>query len=201
MGGIKLDEKDYTFCLPFVALSYFWRTPAHPDPNGETLSMVCKALKFLWNDFEAMNYSDMSMFIDWCSLFQAPRTQEQQTLFLKSLANINLYYAHQATKVFCVTSGEADGLTYWDKGWTSFEYNVSTLIKCPNSSGKRDWPLFVDVSRDDFGIGERDELGRCKKNLMHRPVPAEPLAFYAGHEYSTKIYTNGADRDKIVAPK
>ena len=33
------------------------------------------------------------------------------------------------------------------------------------------------------------------------PAPAEPLAFFEGHHYGEKRYTNGADRDKIVAPK
>merc|ERR1712216_980100 len=29
----------------------------------------------------------------------------------------------------------------------------------------------------------------------------EPLAFFDGHACGTKVYTNGADREKIVAPK
>ena len=38
-------------------------------------------------------------------------------------------------------------------------------------------------------------------NFDDRPAPIEPLAFQPGHAYGAKIYTNGADRDKIVAPK
>jgi hypothetical protein len=34
-----------------------------------------------------------------------------------------------------------------------------------------------------------------------RPALSEPLAFFGGHAYGEKTYTNGADRDAIVAPK
>ena len=30
--------------------------------------------------------------------------------------------------------------------------------------------------------------------------PADPLAFCAGHRYGENVYTNGSDRDRIVAP-
>ena len=45
-------------------------------------------------------------------------------------------------------------------------------------------------------LGQDDPI----KGAM-RPPPAEPLAFSAGHAFGGKVYTNGADRDKIVAPK
>ena len=32
---------------PIVAVSHFWRTPAHPDPEGETLANVAKWCKHL----------------------------------------------------------------------------------------------------------------------------------------------------------
>lgn len=34
-----------------------------------------------------------------------------------------------------------------------------------------------------------------------RPPMTEPLAFFGGHANGDKTYTNGADRDEIVAPK
>ena len=43
--------------------------------------------------------------------------------------------------------------------------------------------------------------GRAQWQNLARAAPAEPLAFFGGHEYGEKKYTNGADRDKIVAPK
>ena len=64
------------------------------------------------------------------------------------------------------------------------------MIKTANASVRAEWPLLVD-------------LGECgaEQTRFHRPAPAEPLAFYAGHLHGAKVYTNGADRDTIVAPK
>ena len=45
-------------------------------------------------------------------------------------------------------------------------------------------------------------LGSFARNgCFDRPPLSEPLAFFEGHKYGDKTYTNGADRDKIVAPK
>lgn len=126
----------------------------------------------------------------WTSLYQEPRTKEQLVIFKESLAAINLWYAHRLTTVYIVSGGEVDGLTYADKGWTSFEYLLANLVKTANTTNAKDWPLLLDLGYDN------PEVGAGK-----RVPPAEPLAFYAGHAFGAKVYTNGADRDKIVAPK
>ena len=175
--------------LPFIALSHYWRTKSHPDPQGETLALVSKALKSQWKHYEENGVTDVGVFIDWPSLFQEPRTEEQLVIFRESLGAINLWYAHKLTTVYIVSGGEVDGLTYDDKGWTSFEYLLANLIKVANTSARKDWPMLLDLGQDDPVQGKA------------RPPPAEPLAFYAGHSHGAKVYTNGADRDKIVAPK
>ena len=92
-----------------------------------------------------------------------------------------------------LVTGGADrvkGLTYWDKGWTSFEFALAMLIKPANTSTLKDWPQVVDLGKE----GEA-------QTAFARPALSEPLAFFGGHEYGDKTYTNGADRDAIVAPK
>ena len=42
--------------------------------------------------------------------------------------------------VYIVSGGEVDGLTYADKGWTSFEYLLANLIKTANTSGFNPFP-------------------------------------------------------------
>ena len=64
------------------------------------------------------------------------------------------------------------------------------MIKVANTSVKSDWPQVVDLGKVDYG----------EQTVFRRPAPAEPLAFFSGHEYGSKVYTNGADRDAIVAP-
>ena len=46
-----------------------------------------------------------------------------------------------------------------------------------------------------------DSLGDGPQTTFDRPPLTEPLAFFGGHAYGDKTYTNGADRDEIVAPK
>ena len=178
--------------LPVIALSHFWRTKEHPDPDGETLELVIDALEEHWHEFEACGVTDVALIIDWSALWQAPRTAEQNAAFQVGLKGINLWYAHRGTTVWLVTAGadRVKGLTYWDKGWTSFEFALSMLIKPANTSRVKDWPQVVD-------LGKR---GDAQINF-DRPPLSEPLAFFGGHAYGDKTYTNGADRDAIVAPK
>ena len=64
------------------------------------------------------------------------------------------------------------------------------MIKVANSSYFKDWALVHDLGKE--GVAETD---------FERPPLSEPLAFFGGHAYGAKTYTNGADRDQIVAPK
>ena len=90
-------------------------------------------------------------------------------------------------------TGGADrvvGLGYHDNGWPTFEYALAMMIKVANTSGYADWPQVLDLGK----------TGDAQFKLT-RPAPAEPLAFFGGHVHGEKRYTNGADRDAIVAPK
>ena len=178
--------------LPVIALSHFWRTKEHPDPDGETMELVITALEQRWKEFEAKGVTDLGIIIDWSALWQAPRTPEQSIVFGIGLKGINLWYAHQGSTVWLITSGtdRVKGLAYWDKGWTSFEFALALLIKPANSSALKDWPQVVDLGKE----------GAAQISFA-RPVLSEPLAFFGGHAYGDKTYTNGADRDEIVAPK
>ena len=180
--------------------------------------LVIDALEAHWADFEKKGVTDVGILIDWCGLYQAPRTEEQTPIFAEALKAINQarrasahtrrlpclplsaprqsacaqWYAHQGTTVWCVTAGEgADGLGYHDKGWPSFEYRLAMMIKVSNDSTLKDWPQVLDLGKQ----------GDAQWEKLARPAPAEPLAFFEGHQYGEKRYTNGADRDTIVAPK
>lgn len=191
--------------------------------------------------------TDLGVFVDFSSLYQAPRTEAQTKVFLASLKGINLWYAHQlstvwlvtsdgepstaksrsrsrgrglrndyrelsvasATSAASVTSSSGDGALagaesdaeaeeeeepahrdYYSRGWCCFEYALSQMIKASNTSVRTDWPQVVDLGRADMG----------DQTVFRRPAPAEPLSFYEGHECGELVYTNGADRDGIVAP-
>ena len=104
--------------LPAIALSHYWRTKEHPDPDGVTLGcaptaapptnsarpaslptpvlpvvvlprLVIDALEAHWADFEKKGVTDLGILIDWCGLYQAPRTEEQTPIFAEALKAIN----------------------------------------------------------------------------------------------------------------
>ena len=75
--------------LPVISLSHFWRTKAHPDPDGETLELVISALEQRWGEFTEKRVKDLGILIDWCGLYQAPRTDTQAEVFGAALKAIN----------------------------------------------------------------------------------------------------------------
>eukprot|EP00966_Prymnesium_polylepis_P122469 2831078-Prymnesium_polylepis.2 len=80
--------------LPVITISHFWRTKEHPDPDGETLGLIADALDSYWGKFRSKGVTDLAVLIDWCALFQAPRTEEQQRLFDIGLKAINQVSSH-----------------------------------------------------------------------------------------------------------
>ena len=187
--------------LPVISLSHFWRTKEHPDPDGETAGLVIDALNQRWFKFEEKGVTDLGVIIDWCALWQHPReTPEKELAFSAGLKGINQWYAHIGTTVWLITAGadRVNGLEYWDKGWTSFEYCLAMLIKPANTSGAKDWAQVVDLGKE-YKVDEIGVYG--PQTEFDRPPLTEPLAFFGGHENGDKTYTNGADRDEIVAPK
>ena len=113
--------------LPLIAVSHMWRSKEHAGPHGETLGILVNALEQHWSAFLECGVSDLGVFIDFSSLYQEPRTAEQDVIFRQSLKNINLWYAHQLTTVWLVTGGTVASaqhggkpMGYADKGWTTF---------------------------------------------------------------------------------
>ena len=185
------EGRDMTFAekfFPIIAVSHCWRTKAHPDPEGKTTRMLQAQLETKWELFTGRRkFSDVGIFFDWCSLWQTPRTPEQQECFDRALRAINHWYAHANTYAWLVTDARvphADGrlLGYADKGWTMFERTLVGMIKARSGS---------QIKELGGGLGITEETPK---------PPADPLAFCAGHRYGENVYTNGSDRDRIVAP-
>ena len=51
--------------------------------------LVIDALEAHWADFERKGVTDVGILIDWCGLYQAPRTEEQTPIFAQALKAIN----------------------------------------------------------------------------------------------------------------
>ena len=67
-------DKRHAKPLPFIAISHFWRTAQHPDPDGETLGLIAEALRARWEEFTRRSVTDLGIFFDYCSLPRKRRT-------------------------------------------------------------------------------------------------------------------------------
>merc|ERR1711988_1258344 len=67
--------------VEIVVVSYCWLTAKHPDPKGDQLQLLGRVMdKYLQSEKH-----NLSVFIDWCSLHQDPRTATEQLAFERSL--------------------------------------------------------------------------------------------------------------------
>lgn len=190
--------------LPIIAISHCWRSKDHPDPNGETCKRVVNALNEYWPKF---GVRDMGIFIDWSSLYQNPRTPPPQTSFKSALRSMSLWFGHSQTTVWLVTDKQnAAATSFWDRGWTTFEYCLAHLIKPANTSQYSRWPQVLDLGNPSEPKVLPHKYHPHQERfspqaLLYRPAPPDPLAFYEGHSFGHQLYTNGADRDEVVAPQ
>jgi len=127
--------------LAVFAVSYAWRSAEHPDPEGESmvsladtlLSMRSKRERGVWG-FDQFP-SEAGLFWDWASLLQpnpmtARRTALEQKAFEASLDDLELWFAHQLTTVFILsTSALLSDAGYFHRGWPLFESLVARLLK------------------------------------------------------------------------
>ena len=120
---------------------------------------------------------------------------------------MSLWFGHAQTTVWLVTDKRNQSeLSYWDRGWTTFEYCLANLIKPANTSQYSRWPQVLDLGRPSepkvlpHRYHPHHELFPPQA-LLYRPAPADPLAFYEYHPFGYQTYTNGADRDDVVAPQ
>ncbi|CAK0789392.1 unnamed protein product [Prorocentrum cordatum] len=166
--------------------SVLLRTPGHPDPDGSTLLAIADALlqqkakrdagsdpRFrYWPD-------DYGVFLDWCSVHQRDargartRIGEEEVAFRDALGNLDLFYAHAWPTTLMLTSLPA-ARPYCERGWPTFEYAASCLVKSAHGSV---WPPAIDAG-DPEG---RSPLDRA---------PVDPARF--AESMRQRTFTNGA---------
>ena len=112
-GAGSTAQDEGVAALPVVSVSHCWESPGAPDPYGRTLRMVAAELADGgWDAFDerglptgaptcgvplyrCWGFEDIGVFWDWCSLYQAPRTQAETASFRRAFAQQDLYFAHQ----------------------------------------------------------------------------------------------------------
>ena len=150
--------------LLFVALSYRWLTPSEPDPSSFHLAVVADVARLylgrgghpllfarekspLAAAFDSCGLgakeADFALFWDVASLCQsgdggAPRSPEDEALYLAGRKASAVWYAHEQTVVwqqkavpvnFRTLPDLRDAYTYGQSGWTYFESLLASSIK------------------------------------------------------------------------
>ena len=80
-----------------IFVSYGWLDKAHPDPDGWHLGILGPLLDLFVRSATAANGGAavaVGFFIDFCCLWQAPRSEVQGASFGRALRNINYLYAN-----------------------------------------------------------------------------------------------------------
>jgi hypothetical protein len=219
-NAIPSTEADQPSRMPIISVSHFWRTKQHADPEGITINLVTNAIRQRWSNYarpkipvdrecwygprvETYGFTDMGIFMDWGSLFQEPRDEGlgEVTAFKDSLKAVNVWYAHQLVTCYLITEMPTDGsiLPYHERGWTSFEYQLSWMVKICERSNV--WPQVVDLGgkfevRDVNGYGNMQLVNTSAS--CRRPAPCTPDAFEEGGEHGRKHFTAGADRGVVA---
>lgn len=89
-----------------LAISHMWLSPQHPDPFGDTLFLIAKYFSKAMsteNPKESRSDSDgLPVFWDYASLYQKPRSEEQDTLFRQGLKALGSLYSCKDTRVISI---------------------------------------------------------------------------------------------------
>ena len=112
--------------------------------------------------------SDYAVFWDWCSYYQAPRTEEESQAFKQDLRKVNLWYAHESTETWMLTTPLEGVLAYEERGWPTFEAGISSMLTRAHAL----LDLGKHVIGDDVSWG--DVWRNCR---ARRLAPMEPRAF------------------------
>lgn len=168
-----------------IAISYCWFTRAHPDPHGYQVQIMCRML----NQFEAYWVdSKTGLFIDWCSLYQMPRTNLEQMAHQRGMQHVNVLYAHQDTFVWMLTKvlPHLDIIPYHSRGWPTFERALSQLITMAS--------MVWDLGKLNEDC--EDYLSTMRHCVAKREAPKDPKAFEQA--LAPKTFTQDIDRNFVV---
>jgi hypothetical protein len=116
-----LDE----YSAQIVMLSHAWKSSKNwMSPDDDHLPLLTDSL-----DMYQQMYDNVAVFIDWCSLPQRPRSDEEEKSFGRAQANLGFWYAHQRTCVWLFTTVPGESQPIADRGWSYFEKLTAGLVK------------------------------------------------------------------------
>eukprot|EP00386_Alphamonas_edax_P000058 GDKI01000147.1.p1 GENE.GDKI01000147.1~~GDKI01000147.1.p1 ORF type:complete len:645 (+),score=70.11 GDKI01000147.1:116-2050(+) len=192
-----------------LVVSYPWLSEDHPDPDSWHLERVATYIHTHLKDkadllerennrqkrlgqesrelIEMFSVNEVYVFWDWVSLYQRPRTSEQNDLFRTALSSMDIWYAHEKAHVLVldqIPPHAANRLPYTDRGWCTFEQQVYSLA----SKGAHG----VSVMKSDAG---QLTVASAYDNALVC-IPRTPNSFRA--LLATKTFTNKEDTGTVA---
>ena len=76
-----------------AGVSYCWFSPGQPDPEGKQLKILSRVMGQRLDE-PHLPLDDLAVFLDFGSLCQKERTDEEKASFDRGLPNVNLWYTH-----------------------------------------------------------------------------------------------------------
>jgi len=111
-----------------VGVSHCWLGEFHPDPRGENMTTICKAIDMM---LSSTPLEDLALFIDWCSLYQEPRSEVQEQSYARASAQSYLWFLHQNTRVWLLTKVPEHverPEAYEQRGWPCLERALADML-------------------------------------------------------------------------
>jgi len=205
--------KDHRVPTPqILSISYTWLSREHPDPEGFHLRAFAPLLRHFARHCK-LGVDNLAIFIDWCSMPQAPRSQGDEAAYQRALNTIDVWYAHWLVEVWLLTRVPDGATLYEDRGWTKFERAVATLTRSPESTldlgllhgGWKSWGqvandcqaerrppetperFAADLNRKTFGIREDEGMvAGLYREAFDRALHQEVQLWYAGLGWSDR---------------
>jgi len=178
--------------LPIIEISHAWLHPDHPDPKGEYLSLLGKALQAYTG---GQRYG---VFYDYLSLHQHPnvkegikRTDAEDQLFKQGVLALSSLFAHRKTTMFRISKFPkgypedydlpkgANVAPYYNRAWCFAESCWASLTK--------DAEFCLEVSKFTESMLTRDDVVRNCKQMGRKTPPLLPAEFAS--ELHSKQFT------------
>lgn len=182
LGGGGTSDKPTPL---IVSISYCWLSKKHPDPQGFHLQTLAPLLKAFasWN---RMRTDNIAVFIDWCCLHQAPRSNADHYAWEQAMQSVHLWYAHAVTSVWMLTRVPTGAESYGTRGWPYFEKAVGTMVN------PGDPVLDIGMLRPSWST-----WGQVLQDCRVKPMPPQSPEIFAT-ELDRKNFTERQDREILV---
>ena len=92
-----------------IVVSHFWPDGEHADPDCRMQELLAKMVEKHRQRLSLEHEHDMefAVFLDWCSLYQHPRTPDQEAVYQRSLQDMSAWYASPSTTKWFMPSSSS----------------------------------------------------------------------------------------------